>query len=209
MKALQITFILALSLIIFLLPISLYIGFLSLRKPIYKTLVVQSGLFSTEENVKEAVDSLVHGLLTTTKIEFPSAGIALTDSEQIHMRDVSYLLKFNWILGLLLLTGFIFSLIILLKTKSWILLRQSSIIASILFLIILGLGLFSFEGLFTLFHQVLFRNDLWLLPQDSILLQLFPADFFFRQFITIVMSSFVWFAALYIVSIRQIKGRLK
>jgi len=80
MKVLQITFMLALSLNIFLLPTSLYIGFLSLRKPIYQTLVVQSGLFSTEQNVKEAVDSLVHGLLTTKKIAFPSAGIVLTDS---------------------------------------------------------------------------------------------------------------------------------
>lgn len=207
MKAIQVTLILALSLLIFLLPISLYIGLLSLRKPVYQTLVLQSGLFTTEENTKEAVDSLYHGLLTSKKIAFPSAGLFLMDSEQIHMRDVSYLLKFNWMLGLFLLTGFLFSLIVLRKTKSWILLRRSSIIASILFLIVLGLGLFSFESLFTVFHQLLFRNDLWLLPQESILLRLFPADFFFRQFITIVMGSFMWFAVLYIVSIQRIKGR--
>lgn len=206
MKGIRISFILFLSLLVFLLPIAWYIGIVSLRKPLYQTRIIQSGLFLSKENTSEATNSLYRGLLATKKIEFPSAGIVLTENEQIHMMDVSQLLHWNFVLCIALLSCFLLSLLYLYRTNQWSVMRTSTILASLVFVLILGVGLFSFDALFTLFHQVVFRNNLWLLPQDSILLRLFPAKFFFDQFIGIVLTAFMWFILLIIGSYRLIKG---
>ncbi len=47
--------------------------------------------------------------------------------------------------------------------------------------LILGVwGLIDFDGLFTAFHRVAFRNDLWLFPASDLLIRLMPLPFFVR-----------------------------
>lgn len=57
--------------------------------------------------------------------------------------------------------------------------RTASGFAFVLFVVIALWGLMCFDGLFAVFHDVLFRNDLWQLdPKNDLLLQLMPTPFF-------------------------------
>ncbi|MFT4313384.1 MAG: DUF1461 domain-containing protein, partial [Candidatus Woesearchaeota archaeon] len=48
-----------------------------------------------------------------------------------------------------------------------------------IFLAIIFLVVLDFDTTFFVFHTILFWNDLWLLPANSVLIQSFPSDFFF------------------------------
>jgi len=44
-----------------------------------------------------------------------------------------------------------------------------------------------FDGAFTIFHKIFFRNDDWLLPSDSVLLQLLPLNFWLVSAVSILI----------------------
>lgn len=108
-------------------------------------------------------------------LDIPGYRNFFNEKEIKHMEDIRNIFKY-----LILLTIFIGILIFLLiKKKDLPNIFLFSFIPIILFLI---LYLFiPFDELFTNFHLVLFRNDLWLLdPNADRLIVLLPEDFFIR-----------------------------
>ncbi len=99
--------------------------------------------------------------------------------ELIHMEDVRDLILLNLFLSLLLLCFYREVLNADLVSNS------TGAIGLVVFIAVFGY--FSFDWLFTIFHEVLFFNDYWLLPVDSKLITLFPLDFFVHAFFQVVL----------------------
>jgi len=186
MKALQIGSSVLLSLLLFILPFSFYVQIVSIQPAVYEQLVRNCGLFSSEREIQEAGKILYQGLMQSKKITFSSQQAELTEEEQMHMLDVSQLLQINRFCCMISLLLFLFTLFFCYQRKRWKWLNQTGIGSLLLFSVILCTGLLYFDGLFFLFHRLCFRNDLWLLPSDSVLLKLFPTRFFFRHFLGII-----------------------
>jgi uncharacterized membrane protein len=119
----------------------------------------------------------------------------LSENEHVHMKDVQIIfrnIKIAWIfIGALFLYLFFTKKIPFRKHLSSFL---NYIGAFIIFLIFLALSFF--QKSFFLFHRLLFSNDLWLLPPDSLLLVLYPSSFFVSVFVVLgllfVASLFIF-----------------
>ncbi len=117
----------------------------------------------------------ITGYLNGSKIELSF----FQAHEQAHMKDVQGLISLLktvlWVLwpGVLLL-GFFLLKKPLCKT---IAITLSAVLGLVLCVVIYGMV--DFNGLFILFHQLAFTNDLWLLnPYTDYLIQLMPIGFF-------------------------------
>ena len=67
-----------------------------------------------------------------------------------------------------------------------------------------------FDAFWTCFHEVLFTNDLWLLdPRVDLMINLFPADFFFALVMRIVITFLVMFLGIFSGCIIYLKMKLK
>jgi len=111
--------------------------------------------------------------------------------EIIHMQDVKNIIKLTlFVLFSSFIISFIF--ILYLEDKRFIF-RYASIGALIFVLLTVVLVTLNFDSTFTLFHKILFRNNFWLLPENSMLIQMFPESFF---------SDFAlsWFGIISVVS---------
>lgn len=101
----------------------------------------------------------------------------LSERETLHLNDVKVLMTYTNVLFYFLLI--IYGLILFNLKRN---IPQTVITAGkttlILILILLSGVMIFFKPLFIALHHLLFRNDLWLLPKDSVLLQLFPQSFF-------------------------------
>lgn len=65
----------------------------------------------------------------------------------------------------------------------------SAALMVLLVIVVAVLSLLDFEGLWTRFHQIAFRNDLWLLdPRTDYLIMLFPEPFWFTGTIRMALS---------------------
>jgi len=70
-------------------------------------------------------------------------------------------------------------------TAGW---RSGIMLTGLLILFIAVYALADFNAFWTNFHQLFFRNDLWLLdPRTSIMINLFPGSFFFDLVIRIIL----------------------
>ncbi|NLC31989.1 MAG: DUF1461 domain-containing protein [Clostridiales bacterium] len=126
---------------------------------------------------------------------------AFTDNELLHLRDIKDLLGLSHTLKHMALTLIISSFILSfpLKKKEPILFGEIKPLvifnwaAGIILAILMGVflwGFIDFENLFIAFHQLLFRNDLWLLdPQTDLLLQLMPLGFFISYGVDIIKQN--------------------
>lgn len=133
------------------------------------------------------------------------------DREKAHMVDVQELfLGGLWLRrGILLLI--VLTIIILLKTKAdWKkLLPQSFLIATASFITITAgagaLFLSDFNRYFTLFHEIFFDNDLWLLdPNTDLLIRMLPEGFFLDMVVRIGIIFLVLMSILLIISIAML-----
>ncbi|MFH1333011.1 MAG: DUF1461 domain-containing protein [archaeon] len=102
---------------------------------------------------------------------------SLTEDELTHLEDVKSLVQIEKIILYALLTLAIL-LFFILKKKVFNPMYYGGIITVGAILILFLLVIFSFDFAFTIFHKTLFRNDLWLLPTGSKLLELFPKEYF-------------------------------
>tara|TARA_X000001036_G_scaffold433284_1_gene470642 strand:- start:519 stop:1166 length:648 start_codon:yes stop_codon:yes gene_type:complete len=125
------------------------------------------------------------------------------DKEIHHMKDVKEIINNLFLFGkisslvLALITYFI---IYNYKLHFYLIFKYSSIIFIILILLFSLLSLISFNQIFILFHEIAFRNDLWLLNiNEDYLLMMFPESFFRDSAIFLLLSSlFVNFVMFYI-----------
>lgn len=151
----------------------------------------------------ENADSLLNNLLNYYKNKEKLNNF--NDKEQLHLKDVKSLIKNTFILLYSLVIIAIMLIATQIKKDKHELkkiLLYSGIISISLTLILIILSLIDFSDLFTKFHLIFFRNNLWLLnPIEDKLIQLFPEQIFkdvirkifiYSLFlsITLIISSF-------------------
>ncbi|MFW6015455.1 MAG: TIGR01906 family membrane protein [bacterium] len=128
--------------------------------------------------------------------------------EKLHMVDVQYLfLGGRFIRNFILILTFIILSGIYLFFKEWMarMLRwvRLTIICFVSIMIAIGIIISTnFNYFFTVFHEIFFNNDLWILnPQKDILIQLVPLQFFINTSI-LIMSLFLVFCLFFVVSLK-------
>ena len=140
--------------------------------------------------------------------------LVFNERELHHMVDVRYLLGITHLIyQFCVLTVSIMSLWWI-KKRRWQNILYGVFGAVLLFTAIgigaLVMSVIDFSGAFTLFHKIVFTNDLWMLnPQTDILLQMMPLGFFYDMVIRIVMTAFGIMTALGAVALVLIRRRLK
>ncbi len=120
------------------------------------------------------------------------------ERETQHMVDVKelFLLAINifYICAAAAVLGMAFMLIRYKKTGLFILAKMYNIAAVVFVVVTALLGAFiafNFNMFWTIFHQLIFTNDLWLLdPNVSIMINMFPSNFFFAM-VTNILIAFV------------------
>ncbi len=130
--------------------------------------------------------------------------------EHIHMVDVQNLFS----LGKTLRN--IFAFILLLfgiylffknKHKLYTFLKYTPLVNLCIIGSIFILSILNFNMMFTLFHEVLFTNDLWLFnPNTSFLITIFPESFFVNCGITIFLIYIISMIIIKLLSLYLLKG---
>jgi len=136
-----------------------------------------------EIEVRDALGSKIEGFFSSDEIQ--------------HMIDVKKIFRAAFILYV-----FSVALCFLLRrrVKKEIINFASSI--SLIFLgFLLIAALTNFDQAFTVFHRIFFRNELWLLPEDSSLIRLLPEKVFFDL-------ALIWFSSSTLISLlAKVKSR--
>lgn len=125
-----------------------------------------------------------------------------TEEETLHMIDVKRIIRFVFILLIISLVT-LFALFKKIKFK----IVSNALVLSFVALSIIGTILyFNFDRSFYIFHKIFFRNQYWLLPENDMLIRMFPENFFYDYAITwFVISCFPGF----ILILFKRFGRLK
>lgn len=128
-----------------------------------------------------------------------------TEREILHMSDVKNLIKLVQIQLTLTGTGLLIGILFLIIKKAYRILINSLFwgsIVTIISIIFLALSSFAnFDFTFLKFHQFLLTNDLWLLPEDSNLIRLFPQQFFADFANRIAMQTILMSFATLVISL--------
>lgn len=126
---------------------------------------------------------------------------AFNEREISHMQDVRYLFE----AGFLIRRGLLVFGIVLLLSACMLKARVSgSLLLSAGLFLLLGVGaallvkLEGFSGVFLIFHQLVFDNDLWLLdPATDAMIRMLPEAFFLKMAVWGGESALCWGAAFY------------
>lgn len=146
------------------------------------------GNFEGAEQLKGAkeLNKQIIGFLNY-KNELPSE---LSENEKLHMIDVrNVILGFRilWILSLAAVLYFVLTMRE--KAVSYL---NSGAKYSLICLILLAVLSIPFSSFFTWFHLVFFPQGNWQFPSNSILIMLYPQEFFQRVFIDILLLSAIF-----------------
>ena len=106
-----------------------------------------------------------------------------TEREYIHLNDVKSLINILEIIVYVLLLLILIIIFYDFDIEK-ILIISGLITIGIIFILVI----FNFGFLFTKFHEVLFVNDYWLLPEDSLLIKTYPIEFFTGFFKRLVLN---------------------
>lgn len=129
-------------------------------------------------------------------LEIPGFKNFFNEKELEHMKDVKNIFRF--IIYLTIINAILIFMI--LKKQDLPNIFLYSFIPIIVFLIFYLL--IPFDKLFTNFHLVLFKNDLWLLnPESDRLIVLLPEEFFIRASQKILFFSSISLIFLYLISV--------
>ena len=129
------------------------------------------------------------------------------EQEKLHMIDVKELFLSVINVFIILLVFDIISLIILYRNnpiKSYFKQYKNTLLISSIACLTLGVVFyFNFNWFWTNFHHVFFSNDLWILdPNISVMINMFPIEFFLSMCITILIKfaimAIIVFILLYI-----------
>jgi integral membrane protein (TIGR01906 family) len=119
-----------------------------------------------------------------------------TQDEINHLKDVRELLNKIFLVYYICIAGFFITILILIENKIFFYLKNISLVfiwasSSVIFLLILIYFLSNnFLPLFEKFHLIFFPQGNWSFPEDSLLITLFPLNFFYEFLITLVSSAF-------------------
>ena len=132
------------------------------------------------------------------------------DKELEHMRDVRQLFIYGYIFLGISVAVLAAVLIISFYKRALKYFRRITVITPLILVIIsiivIAVVLVDFNYWFTIFHQISFTNELWLLdPQQDILIQIMPLDFFSRIFIRIIITTITGLAAVFVMGLTIVR----
>lgn len=152
---------------------------------------------------KEKAKSLINNVLSFLQ-DKEELSPEFSQEERSHMFDVKKVLSFSRILLILAVSiiaaGVITGYMLLRVTAFFLrpIFYASMITLILVFLVLLGI-LFDFSSIFLGFHEIFFPQGNFTFPAGSLLITLFPFDFFLaittNIFVTILVISLVIFAA--------------
>ena len=165
--------------------------------------------FVAKEQVDRQIESLVNYLCCNGQLDHQF----YTQREILHLVDVKHLIRLAQIqLFLILALLSIITFLLIRKKKIELLIfsyRWGSIAAIISIFILWLSSNLNFDKIFLDFHYLAFRNDLWLLPQQSNLIKLFPQDFF-RDFANqIAYQTLIMAIVIFIITFLVKKQKLQ
>ena len=181
----------ALSLILF--ALLLFFLFISTSSPLmtkFFNSYSSSGLHQIQPQhysyIAKEITGYLQGAIPSVAFSLPINGEVIqvfNQKELIHLQDIRHLFALgkNLLFPLLFFSLSSFFILLFLKKLPIFFkaLTRSSFAFFTLILLLGGWVLIDFYSLFTLFHQLLFTNDLWLLnPYTDRLIQLMPLPFF-------------------------------
>ena len=201
--------------LIILIPLLIILGnfhLLIFNFGFYQSLYQQTGVYQTfadQEIVNWATDNLLGYLRGKNNLDH----IFFSKQAILHLTDVKNLLQFeSGLFYISLITTAVISLIFIIK-KQYKKLLSSFIFSSIVTIIAIGLLslslIWDFLSIFTRFHEVLFRNELWLFSADDNLIKLFPQQFFISFASSLAVNIIVTSAIITLISAILVKKRFK
>lgn len=130
--------------------------------------------------IKENYTNIIHylSLLTHTSMQV-STKLITSEATRIHFADVKKVLEviqIYFLLSTLLLIPLIHTT---LKEKRHMFLKTTPIVLIVIIGIVGSFMAINFDGAFTLMHQLIFRNNYWLIdPRIDPIISIFPETFF-------------------------------
>ena len=130
--------------------------------------------------IKENYTNIIHylSLLTHTSMQV-SSKLITSEATRIHFADVKKVLEviqIYFLLSTLLLIPLIHTT---LKEKRHMFLKTTPIVLIVIIGIVGSFMAINFDGAFTLMHQLIFRNNYWLIdPRIDPIISIFPETFF-------------------------------
>lgn len=130
--------------------------------------------------IKENYTNIIHylSLLTHTSMQV-SSKLITSEATRIHFADVKKVLgviQIYFLLSTLLLIPLIHTT---LKEKRHMFLKTTPIVLIVIIGIVGSFMAINFDGAFTLMHQLIFRNNYWLIdPRIDPIISIFPETFF-------------------------------
>ncbi len=183
----------------------------------------QAGLDSRHDEMAVMTTDYLSGKTDVFQLEISGDGgnvLAFQEKEITHMADVKHLVglgqSMRWVLlGCLALAGLLY--FFNRKGKGIILTRDVELGASYgvflfyaLLLAVLLWGILDFTSLFTVFHHVLFTNDLWLLnPDTDRLIQLMPESFFMEYAARLLTRNVMFYLGILLAAFYFVFGKTK
>lgn len=144
-------------------------------------------IFSSDNQKQEQEQGIIENMLQyflggSLQVEW------FSEKEVLHLEDVRTLVQ----MSLFLMILFLLASIVGTWHESRAQIRREIFVGGVLGILVtglLGLTLANFSPSFIAFHEIFFRNDYWLLPADSTLIQLFPESFFIKAVERILLYS--------------------
>lgn len=126
----------------------------------------------------------------------PGTAISIFNEQEIvHMDDVRALLSLALVIRNAALILFLTAFIYLLKENRMAMIKglfYGSMVSLMIILIIGGFFVMNFDATFTLFHQLVFSNDLWIMnPKTDLLIWIVPGAFFFNLITRMVFYTLI------------------
>lgn len=172
-----------------------------------RTGITPEGLRAVSGEIQRYFDSKVEPLYAEAEVHGLRRPL-FSERETLHMTDVKGLFHLMWRVqggAALFLVLMALAAMSRLRRGAWPAIarwvRNGALLTSA-FVVVFGLvSLVAFDPLFTLFHQLGFRNDFWLLdPRTDFLVQLYPFGFWQEVTLLIGIATLVEAGLLFLVS---------
>jgi integral membrane protein (TIGR01906 family) len=130
-----------------------------------------------------------------------STRLAFNEREILHMIDVQELFVNGRVLTgvnflLFVLIGSFFLVSKNFKPNYFKIMRNTILAILLLAALVLGFAALDFNRAFTIFHEIFFSNDLWILSSTDMLIIMLPEVLFFRLAMRIIIGLIIYLASI-------------